>query len=358
MLRQICQQETDLKEPEIIQLEKLAEQLPLISELTGSDVFLDCISFSGDAIVVAQAMAPQGSSLYLQQVIGQYALPQKEPAVFHAFERQVPVRDIKAITQEGRIVRQDVVPVRTSGGKCIAVLIREKDISESLLQEKKFEELAKTYEEQDVSLRSVRNDDETIMLREIHHRVKNNLQLIASILNLQARRCSHEETKLTLRENVGRVLSIAAIHDILAGNKDSFRTIDSLHLLETLRKNLQSFVPDGKQITMRVSGDAVALSADVASSVALVVNELITNALEHAFTSRRQGEIEISFCAGSLLHTITVRDDGTGFDPQALDRSRLGLRIVQATVHDKLHGYLRMHSDDGGSRISFDFKPE
>ena len=147
--------------------------------------------------------------------------------------------------------------------------------------------------------------------------MKNNLQLVASILSLQARRCGNDFTKKILLENVGRVLSIASIHDILTQNKDGFRQIDSLVLLEQLRKHLQALTPAGKQIAIQVTGPSVPLSADAAGSVSLVVNELITNALEHAFQDRTSGQVLVRFCAGQRYHTITVSDDGCGFDPAA-----------------------------------------
>ena len=199
--------------------------------------------------------------------------------------------------------------------------------------------------------------DKTAM-REVHHRVKNNLQLVASILNLQSRRCNNEFTKKILQENVSRVLSIASIHDILTKNEDNFREIDSIILLEQLRKNLQLFVPDGKYIDICVTGTAAKLSADIASAVSLVVNELITNALEHAFEGRDRGTVTVSFCAGQLFHSVTVSDDGGGFDPARLRKGSLGLNIVEATVRDRLHGQLNIHSDACGSRVSFDIKTE
>lgn len=92
-------------------------------------------------------------------------------------------------------------------------------------------------------------------------------------------------------------------------------------------------------------------------SIALVVNELITNALEHAFEHTAAGLVQVSFCAGVMFHTITVADDGSGFVPP-VRRAAAGLRIVEATVRDKLRGKLRIYSDGGGTRISFDFKNE
>ena len=359
MLRRICREKTRLTEAEIAQLEEIARQLPLMAELTGADVFIDCMQSEGRAVVVAQARPTSAVSAYEKEVVGEDALAENEPAVFHAAGINAPVCDIKAVTQENRTVRQNVVPIRNPAGAVIAVLIREKDVSGDLLQEKKFEALAKTYESEDRSLRSEWVDSsETTMLREVHHRVKNNLQLVASILNLQARKCRGTLTEKILTENVGRVLSIAALHDILTQNQSGFRSVSSLTLLEKLRANIQPFVPEGKQIRIEVGGDDVAPSANQAGSIALVVNELITNALEHAFEHTATGLVQVSFCAGVMFHTITVADDGSGFVPAGTESGSLGLRIVEATVRDKLRGKLRIYSDGGGTRISFDFKNE
>ena len=92
--------------------------------------------------------------------------------------------------------------------------------------------------------------------------------------------------------------------------------------------------------------------------MAVAVNELATNALEHAFAGRERGELVISFSRGSMFHTVTVADDGVGFDPAAPRGQSLGLRIVEATVRDRLQGQLRVSSGGGGSRFSFDLKTE
>lgn len=358
MLQQLCREKTDLSERDILRLAQTAAQLPLMAELTGCDMFIDCTTSDGKAIVAAQASPSTASSVYQKSVVGEYALPDKEPAVVHALELGAPVRDIKAITQENRTVRQAVVPIFNEENRCIGVLIQEQDISVDLLQEKKFQQLAHAYEEEDLSLRSYRPEPSATTLREVHHRIKNNLQLVASILNLQARRCDDPATQKILRENVSRVLSISAIHDILTRDESSFRVIDCLVLLEQLRLNLQSFVPQDKHIAIQVSGDRVNLNADLAGSVSLVVNELITNALEHAFEGRERGNIQVSFCAGTLFHTVTVSDDGTGFDSSDTRKGSLGLNLVEATVCDRLHGHMSIHSDCHGSRVSFDFKTE
>lgn len=358
-LQALCKSQTQLTPADIQVLEEVARQLPLMAEWTASDVFIDCMTGDGQAIVAAHARPVSAGSAYEKDVVGQYAQREKEPAVFRAMEIGMPVRDLKAVTQENRNVRQDVAPILNGEGKCVGVLIREKDISGTLRQEKKFEQLARSYEEEDPSLRARSTQDrEEVAMREVHHRVKNNLQLVASILNLQARRCPDPFTKKILHENMGRVLSIAAIHDILTQSAVGSARVESLVLLEQLRKNLQLLVPAGKQITLTVGGDAVALSPDQASAVSLVVNELITNALEHAFPEREEGTIQVWCSAGQLFHTITVSDDGCGFDPSVPRNGSLGLNIVSATVRDRLRGKLRFHSDERGSRISFDFKTE
>lgn len=141
MLRRICQSRTDLTPEDVAQLEALERQLPLMAELTGADVFLDCVTREGDAVVVAQARPGQGVSAYRQDIRVRLALRSDEPAVYHALEMQVPVRDLKAVTQENCTVRQDAVPVFAPDQRCIAALIQEKDISGRVRQEKKFEEL-------------------------------------------------------------------------------------------------------------------------------------------------------------------------------------------------------------------------
>lgn len=356
-LREICSEHTDLLSTDIEHLETLAGLLPMIADLTGTDIFIDCPTVSGEVVVVSHARPSWKVGAYSGNVVGQYALCTNEPAVFEALRTNTQIRDIKAVTQENRSVKQDVVPISGESGECIAVLIRETDITETLVQEKKYRQLSKCYESMDVSLRTPDSSEYDVRLREVHHRIKNNLQIIASILNLQARGCEDDYTKNILQENVGRVLTIASIHDILT-KEGVAQNIDCLALMNSLKQNLSSFVPFGKSIAITVEGDSMIISAETASSVALVVNELITNALQHAFADRERGEIKISLIAGKLINSILVSDNGCGYVPSACPGSSFGLKIVESTVRDKLRGHLRINSDSSGTRVSFDFKTE
>lgn len=359
-IEQLCCKYTKLEKEEILIILEVEKQLANMAALTNADVFIDCLLDEQTALVVAHEKPVVNLSVYEKSIVGEVALKENEPAVFRAFSMGVPVCDTKAITQEKHTVRQNVVPILNEAGKVIAVLIREKDISEDIQQEKKFEELARTYEVEAPAVRDMNPEKNSAALgiREVHHRVKNNLQLVASILNLQARKCDNSQAQEMLRESVGRVLSIASIHDILTKESSDMHKIEGLYLLEQLRRNLQTLIPVNQDITIQIEGDRVFLSADTATSVALVITELITNAFQHAFTDRSEGTVTVSICSGNLFHTVTVSDNGVGFDVREKRKNSLGLRIVQTTVQDKLKGKLHMISDDHGTRISFDFKKD
>ena len=356
-LRELCESRTDLTQEEICQLELVEQQLPLIAEMAAADVFIDCRS-GADVIVAAHARPGGEHSVYTGSVVGKPALPEDEPAVFHAFATGDPVCDLRAVTQEGRSVLQNVAPIRSRNGRVTAVLIREKDVSEDMRMVRKYRALAQSHEDSGPLSEPPRGegDGNLLALREMHHRVKNNLQLVASILSMQGRKCADPSTRRILQENVARVLSIATIHDILTYHSEDFQYVSSRILFDKLRMNLQSLVTPGKAIVISVDGDDVLLDADTATPVSLVITELLTNALEHAFEGREGGRVTVSLRAGALCHTVTVTDDGIGFDPNSLPDRSLGLSIVSATVRDKLKGKLRIQSDSGGSKITFDFR--
>lgn len=356
-LREICLKETKLSEEDIEILESLEKQLPMFSDLTGTDVFIDCPAVCGKAVVVSHARPSWKVGAYSDNVVGQYASCENEPAVFETLRTNTQIRDIKALTQENRSVKQDVVPVAGKNGECIAALIRETDITETLVQEKKYQQLSKCYESMDASIRDPMQGEFDIRIREVHHRIKNNLQIIASVLNLQARGCKDDYTKAILHENVGRVLTIASIHDILT-KQGVVQRIDCLTLMQSLKQNLSYFVPYGKSIEIVVEGDSMPISSDAASSVAIVANELIMNALQHAFEGREGGEVRISLISGKLINTVLISDNGCGYSKSDCSGSSFGLKIVESTVRDKLRGHLRISSDNTGTRVSFDFKTE
>ena len=160
----------------------------------------------------------------------------------------------------------------------------------------------------------------------------------------------------TLKENVSRVLSIAAVHDILLSHSGNMSTLSIGPLLESLKNNLLALTPPDKSITLDVIWDEIELDSDAATSAALVITELVTNAFEHGFVGRTEGRVEVIVGKGELYHTVAVIDNGVGFDPAQVKADSLGLRIVESTVKDKLKGKLHITTSPNGSKISFDIK--
>lgn len=194
----------------------------------------------------------------------------------------------------------------------------------------------------------------SVAMQEIHHRIKNNLQNIASILRLQARRSEDESTRHVLRENIGRILSIAATHEILA--KVGVDCVEINDLLCRIRDNVLRYgVPGGQRIDVTVDGDAFQVISGTANTVALVVNELLTNALEHAFANRAGGMVKIRVTYGAPMASISVEDNGGGFVVSDVRQESLGFGIVRALVKDTLGGELKVTSTDNGTRIEFTF---
>ena len=180
--------------------------------------------------------------------------------------------------------------------------------------------------------------EKNLLLREVHHRVKNNLQIISSLLNLQAGTMRDSLAEEALRESENRINSMALVHELLYQHgEDGPAGIARVEFLEYMRQLSASLIASysvgGKRIELVVEGEEVELDADTAICCALIVNELASNALKHAFPGERSGKIVLSAGADSTGNLwVSVRDDGVGlpaaFDPTA--SGSLGLHLVSA----------------------------
>ncbi len=178
-------------------------------------------------------------------------------------------------------------------------------------------------------------------IREVHHRVKNNLQTIASLLRIQARRSESDETRRALAEATERVGSMAVVHDLLAGSDEE--CVDFAQAASTVVELVaRGLIGRGSDIEVSVAGTTGQVDAHTATSLALAVAELVHNALEHGLASRAAGHVEVFMrrVPGELV--LTVRDDGVGlpagFHPET--SANLGLEIVRTVVEDDLRGTL------------------
>jgi len=186
------------------------------------------------------------------------------------------------------------------------------------------------------------------MIQEIHHRVKNNLQTITALLRLQARRTESEDAALALKEAVGRIMSVAVVHEFLSQDESSI-----INIYDVCRRITQEFVngtldPE-KQIELRLEGERqFMLPAQQATSCALIVNELIQNAVEHGMESKTKGSIVVRLLQTDDSMCVEIEDDGEGL-PEGFDIAEggLGLQIIRTLVRDDLKGEFLLEDGDG-----------
>ena len=175
--------------------------------------------------------------------------------------------------------------------------------------------------------------EKELLLKEIHHRVKNNLQVVSSLLNLQANHIKDPLTREIFKESQVRVKSMALIHEKLYQSKDLAR-IDVGAYIKTLGDYLyRTYVINADTIKMSVHAEDIQLGLDGAIPCGLIINELISNSLKHAFPGGRRGAITINLTkdtGGAIL--LAFRDDGVGMPPdQSIEKSpTLGLQLVHS----------------------------
>jgi two-component system, sensor histidine kinase PdtaS len=195
--------------------------------------------------------------------------------------------------------------------------------------------------------RALLSKDATI--REIHHRVKNNLQTVAALLRLQARRTTNAEGREALIESVRRVSSIAQVHDALSMSVNEEVNLDEV--VDRILPIMNDLATVDAQIRVTRVGALGVLDADRATALILVITELVQNAIEHAFdTTGKNGSVTIRAERSARWLDVVVHDNGRGLpDGFSLEKSdRLGLQIVRTLVSTELDGSLGMHEARGG----------
>jgi two-component sensor histidine kinase len=199
--------------------------------------------------------------------------------------------------------------------------------------------------------RALLSKDATI--REIHHRVKNNLQTVAALLRLQARRTNNAEGREALIESVRRVSSIALIHDALSMSVDEEVNLDEV--VDRILPIMNDVASVDAPIKISRVGALGVLDADRATALIMVITELVQNAIEHAFDPvTKQGSVIIRAERSARWLDVVVHDDGRGLpDGFSLEKSdRLGLQIVRTLVSAELDGSLGMHDlAAGGTEV-------
>ncbi len=187
------------------------------------------------------------------------------------------------------------------------------------------------------------------VVREMHHRIKNNLQTVAMLMQLQLPEADRLETRQVLLTNIHRIRSIAAVHEILS--EQGFRLVNVKRVLERIAQTTMTGMARPNQaVEIAVRGDNLQLPSRAATALTVVVNELLQNSLEHAFVGRASGRIDISLARTPDALMIIVRDNGIGL-PDTI-APNLGLEIAEALVAGDLHGEMQFNRPEAGTEIT------
>jgi PAS domain S-box-containing protein len=224
-------------------------------------------------------------------------------------------------------------PIFNEQGKAIEVSCIAHDVTEKKETEEQVRQSLKEKE---------------VLLKEVHHRVKNNLQVISSILNLQSAYVRDENTLEILLESQNRIKSMAFVHESLYQTKD-FSNISFSEYVENIARNLiQSYGSIEVPPSLKMELDDISLHLDTAIPCGLIINEIISNALKYAFPDKRQGVIDVSVKEKNKKITISIADNGVGI-PAHIDyrnTDSLGLQLV-VTLVEQINGILQVENKKG-----------
>ncbi|MCC7205672.1 MAG: HAMP domain-containing protein [Anaerolineae bacterium] len=197
-----------------------------------------------------------------------------------------------------------------------------------------------------------------VLLKEIHHRVKNNLQVVISLLNLQAAQAPSPEVAAMFHDSQDRVRSMALVHEKLYNSRDLSRIEFADYIRDLTDRLMNTYEMTASAIQLEVVASPTFLDIDTAMSCGLIVSELVTNALKHAFQGRTQGKLTIRLARGSDgMHEVVVCDDGIGL-PEQVDiagAETLGLQLVTSLVR-QIGGTLTLRRDKGAA-FHITFRP-
>lgn len=218
-------------------------------------------------------------------------------------------------------------------------LLKRKIDIKTLELKNTIDELALSKEEVIKSL-----NDKEILLREIHHRVKNNLQLVISLLDIQGRKNNYQSIDEFLKKGETRIIAMALIHQHLY-QEESLENLKVYNYIENLTSSLlDTFQIDVEKVKIEIQASDVVLNLQTAIPFGLIINELVTNSLKYAFTSDKEGKIKINLTAQAMNEfELVVEDDGIGFNRDKLNKKTFGLELINLLV-DQLNGSMEFFS--------------
>jgi two-component sensor histidine kinase/putative methionine-R-sulfoxide reductase with GAF domain len=312
-------------------------EIDLLSAIAGqvaqtiehAKLYADAQARVSELEALARISEAVSESLYLEESLE--AIVETTMEAVGATGAALVLEDGKVAWPEGRAGKHAVrLPLRWKR-RAIGELVCDRDTP---FTEQEVALLASIAHHAAVALEHGRAVMRGVLAQEIHHRVKNNLQTVASLLRLQARSAGVDPRK-ALEDSVNRILAIAAVHEVLTQRSDEEVELDEL--LDRLRSMLVQGL--GAEKTVEATLEPVALAGSRATALALVFSELLQNALEHGGDSVR---VELAQRNGQVV--LAIADDGAGISGE---ESGTGLSIVRALVRDELRGTLDLQSNGG-----------
>ncbi len=344
--RQMLKQRVEVRTHQLMQKNKELEELSLVASKTDNGVIITdvngFIEWANDGFANITGHAPaQVKNIFGKNIqdINRY---DGVAAIMDECEREK-----KSVQFETKTLNDKEQPVWISS--TITPIVNDNQ------EVRKF-----VFVETDISARKVMEDkvkaslrEKDVLLKEIHHRVKNNLQIIISLLNLQSGYIKDEQTLKTVKEGQNRVRTMALVHEKFYLAEE----LSEIHFGEYAEKLcqfiFQSYGDRTDRIKLKINADDVKFDMDTAMPCGLLINEVVSNALKYAFPDKRPGEISIHIKSkpGNMVE-LSISDDGVGL-PKELDidaSESLGLQLISALA-DQLDGTLDVQRTNGTTFI-------
>ncbi len=310
------------------------EDLPLAFEGTGD--YPNALQYFKWYVAFKDTLMDEESTRMLNDALQKYEAEKKDQEIA-LLASQNELKDLKiAKNQSERLV----MIIGLIGLAILAILVfknaRDKTKANTLLKEKN-------------TIIAQALEDKNLLLREIHHRVKNNLQVISSLLRLQSRHIEDEAALEAITESRNRVRSMSILHQNLY-QEDKLTKVEVKQYLDELIEGLfKSYNIKKDQITLVKNIQEIDLDVDTLIPLGLIVNELISNTLKHAFPDHTDGNLSITLKTENNRMKLEVQDNGVGIDPASFTNSKsFGNRLIHAFVK-KLNGHLEILNNDGST---------
>jgi two-component sensor histidine kinase len=311
-----------------------------LMKITAADVIGKYNLFS-DNLILEQGFLPMVRDVFLKG----------QPANFQITYDTQNLKNLELDRCVSVILDVTIFPVKDSSGKVTNAVIQHTNITGRKQAEEKIlalnRDLEKRVEERTGQLNKSLHEKE-VLLKEVHHRVKNNLQIVASLLSLQSRYIKDERVLDMLKESQNRVKTMALVHERLYRSED-IAHIDLADYIRFLATNLfNSYNISPRKIRLTIDIKDIGVDINSAIPVGLIINELVSNSLKSAFPGEAKGEIIISGHKSADSINIQVKDTGIGM-PEGLDwknAESLGLRLVISLV-EQLQGTIELEKGPG-----------